>query len=445
MGFFGKKDEGGLMDVIRCDEPDYMLWKWTPSGHGNNTNKENAIRWGSSLRVKDGEVAVFVYKKNDGTIQDFIVGPHDETLKTANFPVLTSILGLAFDGKSPFQAEVYFINLAGNVQLKFAVPYFDVFDPRFSDFAVPMAARGSIIFNITDYKGFIKLHRLINFNIEDFSAEVKDVVIKYVKGVISNAPAINGIPVLQIERKILEINDILKPKIQEVFEQDFGVNLKRFDLSAIEVKKDSDGYLELRKVTAVQQTKTIDAQTSVSIKNLEDTQAINALNMADTLRIQREESQRLQRLQTETQFISAHQLNQQADVLKTAASSLGAMGDTGGGGGLNPAGMMTGMMLGGAMGGQMANMANQIGQNLPQPGMTPPPPPPAQAQYSISVNGQTSGPFTWAQLQQMIQGGSISKETHMWKQGMANWEIAGNIQELSVLFGSMTPPPPPMS
>lgn len=38
-------------------------------------NRENAIRWGSSLRVKDGEVAVFVYKQKDGTMQDFIVGP----------------------------------------------------------------------------------------------------------------------------------------------------------------------------------------------------------------------------------------------------------------------------------------------------------------------------------------------------------------------------------
>ena len=95
MGLFSKKSEGGLMDVIRCDEQEYLVWKWRPSGEDNSTKKENAIRWGSSLRVKDGEVAVFVYKEKDGSMQDFIEGPQDEIIKTANFPVITSIIGLA--------------------------------------------------------------------------------------------------------------------------------------------------------------------------------------------------------------------------------------------------------------------------------------------------------------------------------------------------------------
>ena len=101
---------------------------------------------------------------------------------------------------------------------------------------------------------------------------------------------------------------------------------------------------ELRKVKADQTTKTTVAQTDVSIKNLEDMQSINAQNMEETLRIQREEAQRSQKLQTETNFIGTHNLNQQTDVLKTGAASLGNMGDMGGGGGMNPAGMMTGMM-----------------------------------------------------------------------------------------------------
>ena len=148
MGFFGKKTVGGLMDVIRCDEQEYLVWKWRPAGEVNSTKKENAIRYGSSLRVKDGELAVFVYQQEDGSLQDFITGPYDQTIKTANFPVLSSIVGLAFGGASPFQAEIYFINLSGNIQVKFGIPYFDVFDPRFLDFAVPMAARGTITFNV---------------------------------------------------------------------------------------------------------------------------------------------------------------------------------------------------------------------------------------------------------------------------------------------------------
>ena len=84
MGFFGNKSEGGMLDVIRCDEAQYLVWKWRPSGEANTTRKENAIRWGSSLRVKDGEVAVFVYTQENGPTQDFIEGPFDDTIKTAS-------------------------------------------------------------------------------------------------------------------------------------------------------------------------------------------------------------------------------------------------------------------------------------------------------------------------------------------------------------------------
>lgn len=447
MGLFGKKSEGGLMDVIRCDEQEYLVWKWRPSGEANSTKKENSIRYGSSLRVKDGELAVFVYKQKDGENQDFIIGPHDQTIKTANFPILTSIVGSAFGGASPFQAEIYFINLSGNVQIKFGIPYFDVFDPRFLDFAVPMAVRGTITFNITDYKGFIKLNRLINFELDDFKKQIKDAVTKYIKGVVTNIPADNGIPVLQMERKILEINDLVAKYLGSRLETDFGVNMKGLDIAAIEVDKEAEGYVELRKNTAEQTTKTIGAQTDVNIKNLQDTQEINAKNMEETLRIQREEAQRAQKLTTETQNISAHQLNQQTEVAKKAAESMGKMGSggsggSGGGGGMmDPGSMMASMAMGGAVGSGMAGAVGGMMQGMNEQKQTPPPPP--QVQYNISVNGQQSGPFGWQQLQQMVQSGQITKDTYVWKQGMSNWELAGNVQELSSLFGAVPPPPPP--
>lgn len=417
MGLFNKK-EGGLMDVIRCDEQEYLVWKWRPAGDANSSNKENAVRYGSSLRVKEGELAVFVYKQKDGSMYDFIIGPYDQTIKTANFPVLSSIVGAAFGGASPFQAEIYFINLSGNVQLKFAVPYFDVFDPRFMDFAVPVAVRGTITFNLTDYKTFIKLNRLVNFELEDLNKQIKDAVTKYVKGVITNIPAEKGIPALQLERKLFEINEIVAAYLKPRLETDFGVNLKALDLASIEADKESQGYAELRKVTAELQTKKMEGELDIDLKD--------------------------KSMQVDEKHFGVFQTGKQTEVLKTAAESLGNMGNMdmgGGGGGMNPAGMMTGMMMGGAMGNQMAGMMNNMGQNMTQQQNTPPPPP--QIQYSVSVNGQTAGPFNWQQLQQMVQNGQLTKNTHVWKQGMAGWEIAGNVQELTNLFGAVPPPPPP--
>ena len=452
MGLFSKKgDNGGLMNVIRCDEKEYLVWKWRPNNQelGQST-RENSIRYGSSLRVKDGEMAVFVYSRPDGTCQDYIMGPHDDNITTANFPVLANIVGLAFGGDSPFQAEVYFINLASNLQIFFGVPYFDVFDPRFPDLPVPVAVRGTITFNITDYKNFIKNNRLINFDLKDFKSQVKSSVIKYVKGVVANIPTQHSIPIVQMERKILEINEIIEKYIAERFTNDFGVNLKAMDIEAIEVNKETAEYKELKRVTADITSNTVLTQSDVNLQNMRDTQRINTENMEETLRIQREEVQRAQRLQTEQNFIGAHALNQQTEVMKTAAESLGEMGGNVGNdsNGFNPASMMTGMMMGGALGGQMAGVMNQMGQQMNQSvqqGLQTPPPMP-QVSYYIYANNQQTGPFNMSQLVTMVQYGQLLPETYVWKQGMAQWEMAKNT-ELVTLFNNQSrvvaPPPFP--
>lgn len=447
MGLFSSKKEGGLMDVIRCDEREYLIWKWSPNDEPSR--RENAIRYGSSLRVKQGEVAVFVYKQQNGNIQDFIEGPYDQTLKTANFPVLTSIVGAAWGGNSPFQAEVYFINLAGNIKIPFFVNEFDIADPRFLDFVVPVSVKGSIIFNVTDYKEFINLNRMINFDIEDFTDQVKHSVIRYIKSIISNAPADSGIPVIQIERKIDTISTLVQEKLQTALYHDYGVNLKRVDISGIIINKESEGYLELKSVTSDIQRATLQAQADAGIKNIYAQQTIGAENLQESLRIQREETQRAQRLQTESVNLSAHQINIQGDVAKTAAESLGQLGGSGGssmsfgeGGGMNPAAMMTGMMMGTAVGGGMTNMMGNMMQGLNQP-QPPAPPQGVIASYHISQNGQQAGPYTMNQLQQLISQGVLTPNTHVWKQGMGQWEIAMNVPEVASLFGNTPPPLPP--
>lgn len=419
------KSEGGLMDVIRCDEKEYLVWKWSPTGIQDSSKKENAIRYGSNLRVKDGELAVFFYKQNNGQMQDFILGPHDQTIKTANFPVLTSIVGTAFGGKSPFQAEIYYINLSGNIQIKYGIPYFDVFDQRFPDLGVPCAIRGSIIINITDYKNFIKLNRLITFSLEDFKDQIKSIFIRKAKAVALSITQETGIQAMQLETKIDQISTYIKSKLSEEITEDFGVNLKRVDINAIELDKEHPHYQQLKKSTVDQQTKFINAKTDIEIENLDE-----------MMRIKRKEVE----LGVEGKNINVHQLNIQGDVAKTAAESLGNLGGGSGDGGMNVAGTMAGMMMGGAVGGSMAGMMGNMMSGVNQPQQTPPPAP--TNQYYIAINGQQSGPFAITQLQQMIQNGTFSKDFHVWKQGMTDWILAPDEPEVSKLFANIPPPPP---
>ena len=438
MGIFKKQVVGGFMNEIRCDEPSYLIWKWHPAGSqpGNNS-RENAIRWGSSLRVKDGEVAVFVYNQKDGTMQDYIEGPYDDIIRTANLPVLANIIGLAYDGGTPFQAEIYFINLARIVQIKFGVPFFDVYDPRFIDFGVPVAVRGTISFQIQDYHEFIKLNRLHNFSLEDFQKQIRDTVIRYVKDTIANAPSAHNIPVIQIESKTAQINDAVEYDISERLKESFGILVSGVDIGAIEIDKTSEGYRQLMAVTKDVAAIRVEAETQ---------------DYVERLRIQREEGQYAMHKQAQTANIGAFQVEKQAEVGIAGAQALGQMGAngagdvnlSGGGDGFNMAAVMASMAVGGAVGQNIAGAMNNIMGGINQqttPGAVPPPIP--VVAYHVAINGQAAGPFDMSVLAQMVADGQLTTDSLVWKNGMAQWAKAGTLDDLKVLFANAMPPIPP--
>ena len=458
MDFFDrKKRTGGFMDEIRCDEPSYLIWKWHPAGAQlGERNRENAIRWGSSLRVKDGEVAVFVYKQKNGTMQDFIVGPFDQTIKTANFPVLSSIIGLAYEGGTPFQAEIYFINLARIIQVKFGVPFFDVYDPRFADFGVPVAVRGTVSFSIGDYREFIKLHRLSTFNLDDFQKQIRDAVNRYVKDAVANAPAAHNIPVVQIESKTAQINDVVEYDLSERLKETFGVVVSGIDVGAIEIDKSSESYRQLMSVTQELASAAAKAEAEAKIRDIHAKQRIEAEHYEGTLRIQREEGQYAHHKQTQTANLGAFQVEKQAEVGVAGAQALGQMGANGAGDvniggssdgtGFNMAAMMASMAVGGAVGqniaGAMNNMMGGINQQT-APGAVPPPIP--TVAYHVAVNGQATGPFDISVLAQMATAGQLTADSLVWKNGMAQWAKAGTVDELKNLFTNAMPPIPPVT
>lgn len=438
MGLFDReKRRGGFMDEIRCDEPSYLIWKWHPAGvQLGEGNRENAIRWGSSLRVKDGEVAVFVYSQYGDIAQEYIEGPCDLILNTSNLPILASLVGLAYEGGTPFQAEVYFINLARIIQVKFGVPFFDVYDPRFVDFGIPIAVRGTISFQIQDYCEFIKLNRLNAFELADFQKQIRDAVCRYVKDTVANAPAANNIPVIQIEAKTAQINDAVEYDISERLKETFGVLVSGVDIGAIEIDKTSEGYRQLMAVTKDITATRVEAETQ---------------DYVERLRIQREEGQYAVHKQTQTANIGAFQVEKQAEVGVAGAQALGQMGAngagdvnlSGGGDGFNMAAIMASMAVGGAVGqniaGTMNNMMSGMGQAA-QPGAVPPPIP--VIAYHVAVNGQATGPFDFSTLAQMASNGQLTADSLVWKSGMVQWAKAGTIDELKNVFSAIPPIPP---
>jgi membrane protease subunit (stomatin/prohibitin family) len=105
--------------------------------------------------------------------------------------------------------------------------------------------------------------------------------------------------------------------------------------------------------------------------------------------------------------------------------------------------MAAGMGMGAGFG--MANQMAGMFQQQPQqqaPAASPPPPPP-QKTYHLAINGQTHGPYDMNGLRNQMQAGQLTRETLVWSEGMSGWTAAGQVAELSSLFGAMPPPPPP--
>lgn len=424
MGIFSKLTSGGIMNEIRCDESSYLIWKWRPeTGH---TKRENAIRWGSSLHVKDGEVVVFVYSQSREIIQDFIEGPFDGILRTSNLPILADAVGLLYDGGTPFPAEIYFINLAGLIQTRFAVPYFEVPDPRFPDFSVPVAVRGSISFKIGDYQRFIKLHRLIEFNLDDFQKQIRDAVCRYVKDIVANLPMTENIPVVQLDRKAETISSRLETVVSQRLNDSFGVQVSGVDVGAVDIDKDSDGYNELVRVTKSVTAARVEAET---------------LDYQERLRIAREEGQYAQRKQTQSANLAAFHVEAQRDVGVAGANALGQMGANGsgdtnfGGGGFNPVTMMTGMAVGSAVSQKLADAISH-----PMGATTPPPIP--SARYYIAVNGQPAGSYDSQTICEMLRLGQLSPESLVWKEGMPDWVAIADVDIFKAHTGPTIPPLP---
>ncbi len=472
MGLFGSKKEGGIMDVIRCDQSDYLIWKWTPAGMPSR--KMNAIRYGSRLRVKEGEVAVFVYEKEGG--MDFIEGFHDEVLKTANFPVLTTIVGAAFGGQSPFQAEVFFINRSGTLRLPFFIENVTLSEARHvavnqltsietneRPLFVPASVKGSLTFSIADYKAFIAKYQMAQYDMNDLSLQIRDALRRHAKSYITKATKENNISLVEIEGYLDQISEYVEEKLKEQLKADFAIDVRRIDISDIMLDTSSMGYKELMAQTAV--------ASEAEMRNIRDKQRIAAEHNEEMLRIAREG----QLLGQQEAHIRAHQINIQGEVARTAAESLGYLGGDGSNAGMNPAGMMTGVMMGGVVGNNMANMmgnmmqdiqkqqtsmgmpagqaqpnnmgqpvASPAAQGIPTPpcGPATPPPPPQMPQtlYFVAENGAQTGPFTSEQLRQMILNRQVGPATYVWKQGMAAWAAAASLPELSNEFGTVPPP-----
>ena len=341
---------------------------------------------GAQLIVNQSQEAIFV---KGGAIAD-VFGPGTHTLSANNIPILQKLINLPFGGNTPFTAEVWYVSKTVRRNLKFGTSTpIDLLDPLYN-VSVPIRSFGEYGIQVSDSSAFLQqiVGTLHLFTDDDIIEQFKSLITQKLTVSISKYVIQKEITVVKINAYVDEIANYVRDAINEEFAQ-YGVRITNFNISSLNFDKEDENVKKI-----------LDSQSEASKRRMEG---------------------------------YTYQQERQLDVMETAA------GNEGGAGQMMGAGMGLGMGfgIGGAFGQQMGNMAGVMQtQNV----QVPPPPVPivyhvlinnAQYQYDLSIIGQ------------QIQSGQITRDTLVWKTGMAQWAKAGDCVDLQTLFGA-TPPPPPI-
>jgi membrane protease subunit (stomatin/prohibitin family) len=228
-----------IIDRIKWDDADAtkIAWKF-PS--------DELSTW-TQLIVNESQEAYLVH---EGVYEGpFCAGRH--TLSTENIPLLRGLIGLPFGGRSPFSAEVWFVNKTFNLDIKWGTPDpIQLQDPVYQTM-IPIRSFGQYGIRIIDSKKFlIKLvGSVTNFDANTLSEYFRGIFITKIKTQIANTIITNGISVLQISTHLEVLSKMLHEALDDEIEA-FGVSLVQFNIHSINVPEDDPAVILLKAALA---------------------------------------------------------------------------------------------------------------------------------------------------------------------------------------------------
>lgn len=315
---------------------------------------------------------------SEGKIAD-VFNPGMYELKTQNLPILTTILGWKYGFNSPFKAEVYFISTKNITDQKWGTKNpIIVSDQRFG--MIEIRAFGTYVIKVDDGKKFLK--EIVgtdgHFTNDEISEQLRSIIVTRFTDALGEA----NFPVEAYAANLNElskfVDDIMKPEFDQ-----YGIELTKFLIENIsmpeEVKKE---IFELSRLD------------KIDLGKLSQMKAAKAM--------------------------------------EKAAENEGGT-----------AGAGIGMGMGFAMANQMGQMFSTTqGEQQQTHGAGAPPPIPGTVSYFVAKDGQQTGPFDLATLKQMSLSNQLSRESLVWKNGMAEWSKAESVDEIKSLFENVPPPIP---
>lgn len=216
----------GILDRIKFDglrSRDWVVFK-----HPNES-----IVLGSTLVVNEGQVALFV--KGGEVFDAFPAGTY--VLSTDNLPLLGSVWNFVHGGKTPFTAEIFFINLTSKLDLYWGTSDpIQLIDPKYF-VKLRIRAFGQLALRIDDYMLFFReiiggmnKNEIVQFEkVHDY---FRGMLVTYIKTELANKIIGEKISALEISTELQNLSLSLQQLVAENFST-YGFSLINFHIQSI--------------------------------------------------------------------------------------------------------------------------------------------------------------------------------------------------------------------
>lgn len=300
-----KKD--GLASIIKYEgDNETLVWK----------HPIEDFNFGSQLIVHESQEAIFF---RDGQALD-LFGAGRYTLQTQQLPLLEKIYKLPTDTEGTFHSEVYFVNLATQMGVKWGTDSkVRLFDPA-SGLHIEIGASGEFNIRVTDSRklllkvvgttGGLGQEQLLG--IGNGKGFFRSMVMTQVKSYLAQTIKENAIDILEIDEHLMALSGALRERINAALDE-YGLTMPEFYVSRIVTPDDDPNFRRMKEQYAEQyllvrqegirkaeaeaaaDRKAVEAQTAARMK------IIGAQGEAEALKIQKQAEAEAYRMQAEAE------------------------------------------------------------------------------------------------------------------------------------------------
>lgn len=224
-----------IIDRVKYDGPaNVLVWRYPPDN----------LSWGTQVIVNQAQEAIFF---QGGAALD-VLGPGTHTLRTANIPLLRKLIAAPFGGETPFAAEVYYVNKAVNLDVKWGTNNpIPILDPKFNVF-LPVRAFGQFGIQVADSRAFVTQLSATSpqFTSDQLANYFRGVLLTKAKDYIAETIVKKKINLLEVSAYLEDMSGAIQEKLAGDFAA-FGVKLVNFYLNSVDVPEDDETVIRLKK------------------------------------------------------------------------------------------------------------------------------------------------------------------------------------------------------